>query len=136
MSQIPNDRRYATTHQWIWLDEEQPEEVLVGMTEHAQQLLGDIVFIETPQVDLHLSAGEHCGVFESVKAASDLYTPISGTIIDVNHQLMTTPDLVNSDPYGEGWIFRVKVDDEDELDELMDASEYESYLEADLEDDD
>lgn len=136
MSQIPNDRRYAATHEWAWLDDDQPGEVVVGITDHAQQLLGDMVFIETPEVDTELTPGDNCGVLESVKAASDLYSPISGTVIDVNERLVNEPELINNDPYGEGWIFRLRIEDEDQLDDLMDASEYEEHIDGSANDDD
>ena len=139
MSQIPNDRYYTATHEWAWPDEDQPGEVVVGITDHAQHLLGDMVFIETPEVDMELAVGDNCGVLESVKAASDLYSPISGTVIDVNERLVNEPELINNDPYGEGWIFRLRIEDEDQLDDLMDASEYEEHLagsEDDSHDDD
>lgn len=101
----------------------------VGITEHAQQLLGDMVFVDLPEVGVAASAGDDCAVAESVKAASDIYAPVSGEILAVNEELNDSPELVNSEPYGSGWIFKIKVSDESEIDALLDASAYEALLE-------
>lgn len=122
MSQIPNELKYSTSHEWAKVDSDGV--ITVGITDHAQGLLGDIVFVELPELDTEVSSGEEAGVVESVKAASDIYSPVSGTIIEVNDALETTPDLINSDPYGKGWLFRVQPTDESEMKELMDADAY------------
>lgn len=122
MSDIPSELKYSETHEWAHLDDE--DQVRVGITDHAQQLLGDIVFIELPEIDTEVKAGDECAVIESVKAASDIYSPVSGTIIAVNELLEESPELVNSDPYGDGWLFIVAIEDETELDELNDSDDY------------
>jgi len=122
MSQIPNELKYTSSHEWAKIDSDGL--ITIGITDHAQGLLGDIVFVELPELDTEVSSGEEAGVVESVKAASDIYSPISGTVIEVNEALENTPDLINSDPYGKGWLFRVQPTDESEMKELMDADEY------------
>jgi glycine cleavage system H protein len=128
MSQILEDRKYSSTHEWALLDEE--GNVLVGVSDHAQALLGDLVFVELPEVGTLVHAGDECGVVESVKAASDLYSPVSGEILEVNNDLTERPDLVNSDPFGAGWIYRIQPNDVNELDELLDAEGYTEIIEA------
>lgn len=122
MSTVPNDLRYAESHEWVRMEDD--GDVVIGITDHAQQLLGDMVFVEPPEVDSKFEAGENCGVLESVKAASDMYCPIEGVVIDVNARIFDEPDLINSDPFGEGWIFRLRPENTDDLDDLMDESEY------------
>ena len=110
MSNIPSELRYATTHEWV-----RPEgdgTFTVGITEHAQELLGDMVFVELPEVGSQVSAGDDVAVAESVKAASDVYAPISGEIIAVNDELEDAPEQVNADPFGDGWLFKIKADDQ------------------------
>lgn len=126
MSQIPSELKYATSHEWIRVEEN--GEAVVGITEHAQELLGDMVFVELPEVGKQVSAGDDCAVAESVKAASDIYSPVSGEIIAVNEDLEGSPELVNSDPYGAGWMFRIKLDDAGELDNLLDADGYQNVV--------
>ncbi|MGL5287039.1 glycine cleavage system H protein [Aeromonas sp. RU39B] len=126
MSQIPSELKYATSHEWIRVEEN--GEAVVGITEHAQELLGDMVFVELPEVGKQVSAGDDCAVAESVKAASDIYSPVSGEIIAVNEELEGSPELVNSDPYGAGWMFRIKLDDAGELDNLLDADGYQNVV--------
>ncbi|GAA0342902.1 MULTISPECIES: glycine cleavage system protein GcvH [Bowmanella] len=126
MSNIPAELRYAASHEWV-----RPEGngvYTVGISEHAQELLGDMVFVELPEVGSNVSAGDDVAVAESVKAASDVYAPISGEILAVNEELEDSPELVNSDPYGDGWMFRIKADDESELAELLDAEGYENSI--------
>ena len=123
MSNIPSDLRYATTHEWV-----RPEgdgTFTVGISEHAQELLGDMVFVELPDVGATVSAGDDIAVAESVKAASDVYAPIGGEIVGVNEELEDSPELVNSDPFGDGWLFRIKADDAQEVEGLLDAEGYE-----------
>ena len=127
MSNIPSELKYATTHEWI--RNEGNGIVTVGITEHAQDLLGDMVFVELPEVDDSISTGDDVAVAESVKAASDIYAPVSGTVVEINEALEDTPELVNSDAFGEGWLFKVKLDDVSELENLLDADGYASSIE-------
>ena len=127
MSDTPSDLRYAPTHEWALLE---GGVVTVGITNFAQEALGDVVFVELPEVDQPLQAGEEACVVESVKAASDIYSPVSGTVVEVNEALEDSPDLVNHAPYGEGWFFRVQVEDEVELDDLLDAAAYQKRCDA------
>jgi glycine cleavage system H protein len=128
MSQIPSELKYTKSHEWARLDEDGT--ITVGITDHAQGLLGDIVFIELPELDIEITAGAETGVIESVKAASDIYTPISGTVVAINEALTDSPQLVNSDPYGGGWLFRLQPDDESELEELLTADDYTEQVAA------
>ncbi|PKM30793.1 MAG: glycine cleavage system protein H [Gammaproteobacteria bacterium HGW-Gammaproteobacteria-11] len=122
MSNIPADLRYAASHEWT--RQEADGTVTVGITDHAQDLLGDVVFVELPEVGRTVSAGEECAVVESVKAASDIYAPISGEVVAVNDVLADGPELVNSEPYSGAWFFKIKPSDASELDKLMDADAY------------
>ncbi|MFB9884948.1 glycine cleavage system protein GcvH [Balneatrix alpica] len=126
MSQIPANLRYTATHEWV-LDNGDGT-VTVGVTDHAQELLGDVVFVELPEVERELGADEEFGVIESVKAASDLYAPLAGTVVAVNESLNDTPEQVNADPYGEGWIFKLKLANQDDLTSLLDAAAYEEKV--------
>ncbi len=126
MSEVPSDLRYTATHEWARLEEDGT--VTVGITDHAQESLGDLVFVETPAVDSIVQAGEGCAVVESVKAASDIYAPVDGVIVDSNSRLTEEPELVNGDPYGEGWIMRIRPEDPDSLEELMDGDDYEHMI--------
>jgi len=128
MSNVPQDYRYTKSHEWVRREDDGT--VTVGITDHAQELLGDLVFVEPPEVGTDYAAGDDCAVVESVKAASDVYAPISGEVVDANGKLAETPEVINSDPYGDGWIFRIKPDDEAELDELMDADAYAEQIAA------
>ena len=122
MSNIPAELRYASSHEWARLESDGT--VTVGITDHAQDLLGDVVFVECPDVGRQVSAGEECAVVESVKAASDIYAPISGELMAVNEALADAPELVNSEPYGAAWFFKIKPSDVSELDKLLDADAY------------
>ncbi|MCE1736753.1 glycine cleavage system protein GcvH, partial [Enterobacter hormaechei] len=117
------------SHEWVRA--EGNGEYTVGITEHAQNLLGDMVFVDLPEIDTEVNSGDDCAVVESVKAASDIYAPLSGHIIAVNPELESSPELVNSEPYNEGWLFRIKATDESELAHLLDAESYQSLLEED-----
>lgn len=128
MSQVPNVLKYANTHEWARVEDDGT--VTVGITDHAQSLLGDIVFIELPEMENDVTATAEAGVVESVKAASDIYAPVSGTVVAINTALTETPDLVNSDPYGEGWLFRIQPADDAELNELLDAETYSTQIAA------
>ena len=131
MSDIPNDLKYSDSHEWVRLDGDNT--VTVGITDHAQGLLGDLVYVELPECDATLQAGEEAGVVESVKAASDVYCPVNGEVIEVNDKLENAPELVNTDPYGNGWLYRVQLSDTAELDSLMTAENYQGCIEADEE---
>ena len=122
MSEIPSELRYRKTHEWVRLEEDGV--VTVGITDHAQKELGDIVFVELPELEDNLAADDEAGVVESVKAASDIYAPLSGEVIAVNEALEDEPQLVNSDPYNDGWFFKVKPSDDGELADLLDAEDY------------
>jgi len=128
MTQIPNNLKYTNTHEWIKLESD--GSVKVGITEHAQSLLGDIVFVDLPQLDDELNQGDECAVVESVKAAADIYAPISGKIITVNAALSDSPQLVNEDSYGNGWIFTIEPDNKSELAALLSSIQYEQQLAA------
>jgi glycine cleavage system H protein len=126
MSNIPADLRYTNSHEWV--RDNGDGTVTVGITDHAQEQLGDLVFVETPEIGNTVEAGDACAVVESVKAASDIYAPLSGEIIEANPDLTDTPELVNSDPYGAGWIFQIRIEDEDALEELHSAEAYEAVI--------
>ena len=125
MSNVPAELKYSKEHEW--LRKEADGTYTVGITEHAQELLGDMVFVDLPEVGATVSAGDDCAVAESVKAASDIYAPVSGEIVAVNDALSDSP--VNSEPYAGGWIFKIKASDESELESLLDATAYEALLE-------
>ena len=129
MSDIPADLKYIASHEWVRVEGDGT--VTVGVTDHAQDALGDVVYVELPEIDVVLSAGDEAGVVESVKAASDIYPPLSGTVIAVNSTLEDAPEQVNSDPYGEGWFFKLRLADAGELDELLDADGYADVCDAD-----
>lgn len=122
MSQIPAELKYVSSHEWI--RDEGDGVVTVGITDHAQELLGDVVFVDAPEVDSEVDAEDEIAVVESVKAASDIYAPLAGTIIEVNEELEDSPELVNSDPYGDGWMFKMKLADAGDMDSLLSAEEY------------
>ena len=122
MSNVPAELKYSKEHEW--LRKEADGTYTVGITEHAQELLGDMVFVDLPEVGATVSAGDDCAVAESVKAASDIYAPVSGEIVAVNDALSDSPELVNSEPYEGGWMIRIKITDPDEFAGLMDAAKY------------
>ncbi|UUO24913.1 MULTISPECIES: glycine cleavage system protein GcvH [Colwelliaceae] len=129
MSNIPSELRYATSHEWV--RNEGNGIVTVGITEHAQDLLGDMVFVELPEVGDSVSTGDDVAVAESVKAASDIYAPVTGEVVEVNEDLEDSPELVNSDAFGDGWLFKLKIEDEGELDSLLDAEGYANSIDED-----
>ena len=129
MSNVPNELKYAPSHEWIRAEGDGV--YTVGITEHAQELLGDMVFVELPDVGDNVAAGDDVAVAESVKAASDIYAPIAGEVLAVNEELEDSPELVNSDPYGDGWLFKIKADDESELESLLDAEGYAASIDED-----
>jgi len=120
MSQIPSGLKFTRSHEWIELD---GDTATIGISDHAQALLGDLVYVELPEVDATLSQGDACSVVESVKAASDVYSPLSGTVTAVNEELEDSPENINTDAYG-AWIFKIQISDSEELQELMDADSY------------
>ncbi|WP_313087778.1 glycine cleavage system protein GcvH [Stutzerimonas nitrititolerans] len=127
MSDLPSDLRYASSHEWARLEAD--GSVSVGISDHAQQALGDVVYVELPEVGQQLQAGQQAGVVESVKAASDIYAPVSGEVIAVNEQLADTPELVNNEPYG-SWFFRLQPSDPAELGKLLSADAYKAVCDA------
>jgi len=129
MSNIPSELKYATSHEWV--RNEGNGVVTVGITEHAQGLLGDMVFVELPEVGDTVSTGDDVAVAESVKAASDIYAPVTGEVIEVNEDLEDSPELVNSDAFGDGWLFKLKIEDEGELETLLDAEGYANSIDED-----
>ena len=122
MSENPEELKYVETHEWV--REDGDGSVLVGITDYAQSALGDVVYVELPEVDSEVEMGDEVAVVESVKAASDIYAPLSGTITEVNESLEGNPELVNTDPYRDGWFFRLKQRDVEELSSLMDSESY------------
>ncbi|WDE06636.1 glycine cleavage system protein GcvH [Thalassomonas viridans] len=129
MSNIPSELKYATSHEWV--RNEGDGTVTIGITEHAQELLGDMVFVELPEVGESVSTGDDVAVAESVKAASDIYAPVSGEVVEVNEDLEDSPELVNSDAFGDGWMFKIKLDDASELNDLLDAEGYANSIDED-----
>jgi glycine cleavage system H protein len=128
MSEIPSELLFRESHEWV--RDEGDGTVVIGISDHAQAALGDMVFVELPEPGTSYEQGEACAVIESVKAASDAYAPVSGEVIEANGALEDSPELVNSDPYGEGWLFSVRLSDPAELDGLLSAESY-----AELQDD-
>ncbi|OBU45656.1 glycine cleavage system protein H [Photobacterium damselae] len=131
MSYVPSDLKFTHSHEWV--RDEGNGIYTIGITEHAQSLLGDMVFIDLPELEDELEAGDDCAVVESVKSASNIYAPLTGVVVAINEDLDGAPGLVNSDPYGDGWLFQLQVEDDIELGELLDG---EDYLEAIADDDD
>ena len=127
MSNIPDELRYATSHEWIQIEDD--GNASVGISDHAQDALGDIVFVELPEPGTSVNAKDEVAVVESVKAASDIYSPVSGSIIAINETLLDAPETVNSSPYENCWFFKIKVSDAAELEELMDAEGYSEHCE-------
>ena len=122
---IPANAKYTKTHEWVRLEKDGT--ATIGITDHAQHSLGDMVFVELPAVGTQVNSGKECGVVESVKSASDLFSPISGEVIANNAEVTATPALLNQDPQGKGWLFQVRIKDTKELDALMDAAAYEAF---------
>lgn len=123
---IKDDLYYSEDHEWVRAEEDY---LVIGVSDFAQDELGDIVFVELPEVDDELEKGDSFGVLESVKAVSDTFIPVSGRIIEVNEDLLDNPELINDDPYGEGWLIKIDPADDSELDELFSAEEYEEFIE-------
>lgn len=127
MSEIPADLLYTKTHEWVRQDTD--TECTIGITDIAQGLLGELVFVELPAVGKEFSAGEECAVIESVKAASDVYLPLDGTIEEVNQKLVDNPELINTDPYEGGWLFKIRITDPKQITDLLTPQEYEEIAE-------
>jgi len=126
MSDVPTGLRYRESHEWVRLEDD--GSVVVGISDHAQAALGDMVFVELPEPGLSYTQGDACAVVESVKAASDIYAPVSGEVIEFNPALEDNPGLLNSDPYGDGWLFSMSPSDPDQIDDLLTAAEYAEKL--------
>lgn len=126
MTHVPTEPLYTKTHEWVHVED---RIATIGITDYAQSELGDITFVELPDDDLEVNAHDELATIESVKASSPIYAPVSGTVVEVNTELKDDPGAVNSDPYGAGWICKIEMSDLDELEDLMDAEEYEAYLE-------
>lgn len=128
MSSIPEELRYTEDHEWARSEEEKI--VTCGITDYAQEQLTDIVFVELPEINRTVKQGEQIAVVESVKAISDVFTPASGKVVEINATLEDSPELINSDPYGEGWIFKIEASDKTELNKLMDSTAYAEHIES------
>ena len=127
MNEIPGDLKFKTSHEWVRV--EQDGAVTVGISDHAQDLLGDIVFVELPDIGTQMNAEDEVAIVESVKAASDVYSPVSGEIIEVNELLLDNPETVNESPYSDGWFYKIQPDDLDEINELLSPEEYSEVCE-------
>ena len=128
MSNVPQELRYTKSHEWV--RRESDGSLTIGITDHAQELLGDLVYVEAPEVGSSFSVGDDCAVVESVKAASDVYAPVAGEVIDSNAALADAAETINSDPYGDGWIFRLKPADAGAWESLLDADAYAAQIAA------
>lgn len=129
MSEIPGDLKFLKSHEWARVEDD--GKVTIGISDHAQGLLGDLVYVELPGVGDQINAGTACAVVESVKAASDVYAPLSGKVIEVNDALSDKPETINEDAYGEGWLFTMEIDDADQLNDLLGPDDYAELLEED-----
>lgn len=121
----PSELKYASTHEWVRIE---GDLVVTGISDHAQDALGDLVYVETPEVGQQITAGEQAGVVESVKTASDIHAPVSGTVVEINANLEDDPDFVNDDPYGKGWIYKIKPDNIANVEQLLSSTAYEAGL--------
>jgi glycine cleavage system H protein len=121
----PSELKYASTHEWVRIE---GDLVVTGISDHAQDALGDLVYVETPEVGQQITAGEQAGVVESVKTASDIHAPVSGTVVEINANLEDDPDFVNDDPYGKGWIYKIKPDNIADVEQLLSSTTYEAGL--------
>src|SRR5690348_12497539 len=127
MSEIPGDLKFQKSHEWARVED--AGQIRIGISDHAQELLGDLVYVELPNVGDRIEAGNACAVVESVKAASDVYAPVSGTVREVNSALADKPETINEDAYGDGWLFVVDADEPDQLNELLGPDDYAELLE-------
>lgn len=126
MSDIPTELRYRPSHEWVRIED---DVAVVGISDYAQDALGDLVYVELPEVGQVLAAGDEAGVVESVKSASDIYAPVSGEVVEINEELDAEPEKVNQDPYGGGWLYKIKVADDGELEEMLTADQYQEHIE-------
>lgn len=131
MSNVPDELKFLRSHEWVRLESDGT--AYVGISDHAQEAMGDLVYVELPEVGTTVSGGEEAGVVESVKAASDIFSPVTGEVIAINETLNDSPETVNTDPYGDGWLFQVRLSDPSELESLLSAEDYEAQLEAEEE---
>lgn len=129
MSEIPGDLKFQKSHEWVRIEE--GGKATIGISDHAQGLLGDLVYVELPNIGDTVEAGNACAVVESVKAASDVYAPISGKVIEVNEALADKPETINEDAYGDGWLFVIEVTEADQVNELLTPDDYAELLESD-----
>ena len=127
MSDIPGDLKFLRSHEWARLED--GGRVTIGISDHAQSQLGDLVFVELPQVGDHIDQGASCAVIESVKAASDIYAPVGGTVVAINEALADAPETINSDAYGDGWLFALQIDDAAQLEDLLGPNDYAALIE-------
>lgn len=127
MSNIPNDLKYATSHEWLRLEDDGI--VTVGISDHAQELLGDVVYVELPEINSEIAVEDEIAVVESVKAASDIYAPVSGMVVEINETLEGAPETINSAPYDDGWLFKINPSEISEIDNLLDAESYATEIE-------
>lgn len=125
MSAVPEELRFTPSHEWVLVED---DFAIVGITDFAQTLLGELVYVELPDVGDVIDQGEDCAIVESVKAASDVYCPIAGEIIEINEALVDEPELVNDDPYGNGWLFKIQIDKMEQLEELLTPEEYQKQV--------
>ena len=121
MSEVPSELKFLSSHEWVLVED---NIATIGVTDHAQELLGDLVYVELPEVGSAVVAGDSVGVIESVKAASDTYAPVSGEVVEVNTELEGAPERINLDPYGDGWMYKMSIEDAEELENLLDAEAY------------
>lgn len=128
MSEIPGELKFTKSHEWVRINDD--SSVTIGITDHAQDLMGDMVYIELPEVGDNVEAGKECAVVESVKAASDIYSPMDGEVIEVNENIAESPEVINQEPYEGGWMFKLKIDDVSGLESLLNASEYQGVIDA------
>lgn len=128
MSDMPKNLRFTPTHEWLNSNQ---DDMIVGITEHAQELLGDMVFVDLPEIGDKVNAGDELGVVESVKAASDFYAPISGVVVAINELVSEDPALVNNDPYGAGWLVKIKASNPEEINDLLNAEQYQEEIVGD-----
>lgn len=126
MSDIPTELRYRPSHEWVRVED---DVAVVGISDYAQDALGDLVYVELPEVGQVLAAGDEAGVVESVKSASDIYAPVSGEVVEINEELDAEPEKVNQDPYGSGWLYKIKLADDGELEEMLTADQYQEHIE-------
>ena len=124
---VPKNLRYTKSHEWVRVE---GDLAVVGITDHAQHELSDVVYVEMPAVDSRVEAGKECAVVESVKAASDIYAPVTGDVVAVNEELSSVPELLNQDPYDKGWMFKIKISDPGELSELLNPDDYAHHIGA------